>query len=41
MRELRRMNKVAYIRFAAVYREFGELVDFQRELERLLRRTKR
>lgn len=41
MRELRRLDKVAYIRFAAVYREFAELADFERELGKLLRRAKR
>ena len=40
MRELRRIHKVAYIRFAAVYREFADLSDFKREVEKLLRRTK-
>lgn len=41
MRELRRIHKVAYIRFAAVYREFADLNDFEKELERLLKRTRR
>ncbi|RME30897.1 transcriptional repressor NrdR, partial [Candidatus Woesearchaeota archaeon] len=41
MRELRRLDKVAYIRFAAVYREFAELADFEREVGRLLRKAKR
>ncbi len=41
MRELRKLHKVAYIRFAAVYREFAELADFEQELQRLLRRARK
>ncbi len=40
MQELKRLNKVAYIRFAAVYREFADLEDFEQELGKLLKRTK-
>ncbi len=40
MRELKKLDKVAYIRFAAVYREFADLADFESELEKLLKRTK-
>lgn len=40
MLELRRINKVAYIRFAAVYREFADLADFESELRKLLTKTK-
>lgn len=32
MRELKKLDKVAYIRFASVYREFADVTDFQREL---------
>ena len=32
MRELRELDKVAYIRFASVYREFADITDFQKEL---------
>lgn len=35
MESLRRLDKVAYIRFASVYREF-DLQSFQRELSQLL-----
>lgn len=38
MKELRRIDKVAYIRFAAVYREFADLEDFEEELRKLLRK---
>ncbi|RLE13053.1 transcriptional regulator NrdR [Candidatus Aerophobetes bacterium] len=37
MKKLKKLDKVAYIRFASVYKEFGDLEDFQRELKRLLR----
>jgi len=40
MRELKRLHKVAYIRFAAVYREFADLEDFELELTKLLKKTK-
>ena len=33
MRELKRIDKVAYVRFASVYREFTDLADMQRELD--------
>jgi transcriptional repressor NrdR len=36
MRELRKLDKVAYIRFASVYREFADVTDFQRELKNLI-----
>ncbi len=39
MQELKRRSKVAYIRFAAVYREFADLGDFESELQKLLKRT--
>jgi len=40
MRALRQLHKVAYIRFAAVYREFADLTDFEEEVHKLLRKTK-
>jgi len=40
MMELKRIDKVAYIRFAAVYREFADLADFESELGKLLKKTK-
>ncbi len=32
MRQLKRIDKVAYIRFASVYREFKDIEDFKREI---------
>ncbi|ACZ18868.1 transcriptional regulator NrdR [Thermanaerovibrio acidaminovorans] len=36
MEELRRINKVAYVRFASVYREFTDLSNFAAEIARLI-----
>ncbi|HLC61811.1 MAG TPA: transcriptional regulator NrdR [Candidatus Nanoarchaeia archaeon] len=35
MKKLKSLDKVAYIRFASVYREFGDLDRFAEELEKL------
>ena len=35
MDELKKLDKVAYIRFASVYREFADVTDFQDELRNL------
>jgi len=35
MEELREVDKVAYVRFASVYRSFGTLKDFEQELAKL------
>ena len=35
MRHLRDLDKVAYVRFASVYREFEDLSDFKAEVERI------
>ncbi|MFC1714183.1 transcriptional regulator NrdR [Candidatus Poribacteria bacterium] len=32
MQELKELDKVAYIRFASVYRDFADITDFQKEL---------
>lgn len=32
-RELKKIDKVAYIRFASVYREFTDISDFKREIK--------
>ena len=32
MRELKKLDKVAYIRFASVYRDFEDVEDFEKEL---------
>ncbi len=37
MEELRRLDEVAYVRFASVYRRFQDLNEFRREIERLER----
>jgi len=39
MRQLKKVDKVAYIRFASVYSDF-ELQDFSEELNKLLKLTK-
>lgn len=36
MKELKRLDKVAYIRFASVYKEFTDLDDFKEELKNLI-----
>lgn len=35
LRQLRHIDKVAYVRFASVYRQFEDIEEFQRELARL------
>ncbi|WP_288463622.1 transcriptional regulator NrdR [uncultured Pseudomonas sp.] len=35
MDELRKLDRVAYIRFASVYRQFQDLAEFRDEIERL------
>ncbi|MCD6193250.1 MAG: transcriptional regulator NrdR [Candidatus Aminicenantes bacterium] len=37
MQRLKKLDKVAYVRFASVYREFKDVVEFKEELERLLK----
>lgn len=39
MDELAEINKVAYVRFASVYREFTDLSNFQQEIARLIARA--
>ena len=36
MKKIRRIDKVAYIRFASVYRKFEDLEEFKAELSKLL-----
>jgi transcriptional repressor NrdR len=36
MRKLKRLDKVAYLRFASVYREFEDLGDFEKEVTKLV-----
>lgn len=35
-RELKKIDKIAYIRFASVFRRFVDLEDFEKELKKLL-----
>jgi transcriptional repressor NrdR len=37
MQELKRLDKVAYVRFASVYRDFQDVEAFLGELETLMR----
>jgi transcriptional repressor NrdR len=37
-RELKRADKVAYIRFASVYRDFTDISDFKKEIRDLLKK---
>jgi len=37
MDRLKAMDKVAYVRFASVYREFKDVAEFQQELENLMK----
>lgn len=39
MNKLKSLDKVAYIRFASVYREFADLDDFKKEINEALRRN--
>lgn len=34
--ELKKIDKVSYIRFASVYRDFTELDDFKKEIKELI-----
>jgi transcriptional repressor NrdR len=37
MQELKQLDKVAFVRFASVYRNFRDLAEFTNELNELLR----
>jgi len=37
MERLKDLDKVAYVRFASVYREFRDVIEFKQELETLLK----
>lgn len=41
MEKLARMDSIAYIRFASVYRSFSDLEEMRQEMDELLRRSKR
>ncbi|MBI2147591.1 transcriptional repressor NrdR [Candidatus Woesearchaeota archaeon] len=36
MKKLKKLDKVAYIRFASVYRDFADLTEFKEELDKML-----
>ena len=36
MDELKKMDQVAYVRFASVYRSFQDLDEFRKEIEKLI-----
>jgi transcriptional repressor NrdR len=38
MKKLRKLDKVAYIRFASVYRDFQDVESFENELKKLVRK---
>lgn len=40
MRHLKKLDKVGYIRFASVYRDFQDVETFQEELDKLSKKTK-
>jgi len=40
MKHLRRVDEVAYIRFASVYRSFKDAKEFQRELKKIIKKEK-
>ena len=40
MDALKELDKVAYIRFASVYRDFKDVTDFEQELQRLTQNAK-
>lgn len=37
MEKLKSLDKVAYVRFASVYRDFKDVLEFKKELEKLLK----
>jgi transcriptional repressor NrdR len=41
MKHLKKLDKVAYIRFASVYREFTDLTTFKKELDKLMKKSKK
>ena len=41
MEKLKKLDEIAYIRFASVYREFADLTSFEKELKTLLKKKKK
>lgn len=40
-KKLYRLDPVAYVRFASVYRDFGDINQFKREIQEMLKRRKK
>jgi transcriptional repressor NrdR len=40
IKKLQKLDKIAYIRFASVYRQFADIGDFEKELSKLSKRFK-
>ena len=40
MKELKKIDKVAYIRFASVYRDFADIESFENEIHKVLKRRR-
>ncbi len=40
IKKLKKIDEIAYIRFASVYRQFADLADFEKELAKLSKRFK-
>ena len=38
MKQIKKIDKVAYVRFASVYRDFKDVQDFEKEVKALLRK---
>ena len=38
MKQIRKLDKVAYVRFASVYRDFRDVKDFEKEVKGLLKK---
>ncbi len=41
MKHLKKVDQVAYIRFASVYEDFKDVADFKKELNKLFKNTKK
>lgn len=41
IKKLKKLDQVAYIRFASVYRQFADISDFEKELSRLSKNLKK
>ena len=41
MKVLKKVDKISYIRFASVYREFADVDEFKEEIDRLIKGGKK